>query len=127
MIMRRFIDILSFVLCCIGLHDAESTVAPCREGAYDCAVGNCYDVQLECRNRYNLNIDSVVSLCVPPCNVSASHHAPRYGSMRILHSEVVGRNVAPLCRYCTNRYIHRLSPGERAVEYYLYTLCRIRI
>ncbi len=125
--MRRFMVILSFVLCCIALHGAESTAAPCREGTYDCAVGNCYGVQLECQHRYNLNVDTVSPVCVPSCNVATSHASVRHGSMRAMHDEVVGRNVAPVCRYCTHRYIHRLSPGERAAEYYLYALCRIRI
>lgn len=119
--------ILSLVMCCIGLKRADGNAArSCAEG-YDCAVNDCYDSQLSSQHRHNLDIDFASAVCVPSCNTSVSHNFVRNNVLRVIHNEVVGSNVAPVCRYCISGCIHRLSLGERAVEYYLYTLCRIRI
>lgn len=125
--MCRLLVILSLVMCCIGLNQADDVaVRSCAEG-YDCAVNDCYDSQLSSQHRRNLDIDFASVVCVPSCNTAVSHNVARNSVLRVIHNEVVGRNVAPICRYCTSGCIHRLSLGERAVEYYLYTLCRIRI
>lgn len=126
--MRRFVVILAFVLCCIGLNEAEcGSIAISRAESHADAVCNNYDVQLGCQHRYNLNIDYAQTVCVPSCRVSASHSTVRCGSLRLIHTAAVGRGAALLCRYSADHRTNPLSHSARAVEYYLYTLCRIRI
>ncbi|MGN0092006.1 MAG: hypothetical protein ACI35M_02930, partial [Alistipes sp.] len=117
--MRRFLVILSLVMCCIGLNKTDgNAVRSCAEG-YGCAVNDCCDSQLSSQSHRNPDIDFASVACVPSCNTSVSHNVARNNVLRVIHNEVVGRNVAPVCRYCTSGCIHRLSLGERAVEYYL--------
>ncbi len=126
--MRRFVVILAFVLCCIGLNEAEcGTGALSRTESHADAVCNNYDAQLSCQHRYNLNIDYAQTVCVPSCRVSASHTGSRCSSARIIHSVAVGRCAALLGRHSADNPVYPLSLGARAVEYYLYALCRIRI
>ena len=126
--MRRFVVILAFVMCCIGLNEVVcGTGALSRTESHADAVCNNYDAQLACLHRYNLDIDAAPTVCVPSCRVSASHSTVRCGSLRLIHSAVVGRCAAPQCRHRADTPAYPLSFGSRAVEYYLYALCRIRI
>ena len=95
------------------------------EEAGDYSVKSRYEQQLMCSHRCNTSANEVQRVVVPTGSVRTmscnSRHLSNgcssgYGERLGLTHSGKNRNV-----------IYRLSFGDRAVDYYLYELCRLRI
>lgn len=124
--MHRILVILALSLCCAALSRVAPGVALAECGTTVESVVDGHMQQLVCQHRCNQSADTVLRITVPSCSVSFPFL--RHGAWRILRmtaDDAVSAPVAPhfLERFMPPRHIF----GSKAVEYYLYALCRIRI
>ena len=124
--MRRIVVILALSLFCLALH----RIVP-EEGFDRCGTGcesivDDYMQQLVCQHRCNQSADTVLRITVPSCSVS--YPFLRHGAWRVLRMAAEDTAAAAF----VPEYPEWLMPprhvfGSKAVEYYLYALCRMRI
>lgn len=124
--MRRIVAILALLLCCAALQ----RIVP-EDGYGGCAV-QCESIvddhvqQLACQHRCNHSADTAPRITVPSCSVSFPFL--RHGAWRVLRMAAEDTAAAAF----VPEYPEWLMPprhvfGSKAVEYYLYALCRMRI
>ena len=120
--MRRMVVILLFVLGALAFEQAG--IQPTTTTS-ECEVVDLHHEQLVCNHRYNIDAERTSLVVVPSVRTSVSH-ATRYQHNRIMNLLVVGRSITT-SNYLVTQFIHRLGSCARAVDFYLYTLCRLRL
>ncbi len=88
-------------------------------------VSDRHLAQISCCKSANNSAETVLQITVPANHVTAS--SSRHSQFKNCGDVSASRNICTTGRYCIETHIHRLSVGQRAAEYYLYTLCRLRI
>lgn len=118
--------ILALLFCCAALH----RIVP--EGCSGASEARCESLvddhmqQLVCQHRCNQSAGTVLRITVPSCSVSSPFL--RHGAWRILRlaaDDAAATAFVPL--YPEWQMPPRHLFGAKAVEYYLYALCRMRI
>ena len=120
--MRRIFAILMLLLGVFAFERAD--IRPSAEGMA-CEVVDMHHAQLVCNNRHNIDIEHSASVVVPTITSTSSSIA-RQAQQRLLHFEVV-EEQRNLTNYPIAHFIHRLGSCARAVDYYLYILCQLRL
>lgn len=120
--MRRLVSILFFVLGVFAFEWAD--IIPTATTS-ECEVVDLHHEQIVCNHRYNIDAERTSTIVVPSVRTSVNS-TPRYQQNRTLHLAVVGRSLNT-SNYLVTRFIHRLGTCARAVDFYLYTLCRLRL
>ena len=120
--MRRLVVILLFVL---GVYAFEQGNIFPPYTTSECEVVDLHHEQLLCNHRYNIDAERTSTIVVPSVRTSVNS-TPRYQQNRTLHLAVVGRSLNT-SNYRISLFIHRLGSCARAVDFYLYTLCRLRL
>ena len=120
--MRRIFAILMLLLGVFAFERADIT--PTNEGVM-CEVVDMHHAQLVCNNRHNIDIEHSTSVVVPTAT-SISSNIARQAQQRLLHLEVIEQQRS-LTNYPITHFIHRLGTCARAVDFYLYILCQLRL
>lgn len=120
--MRKLVAILFFVL---GVFAFEQTDIMPTAHSPECEVVDLHHEQLVCNHRYNIDAERTSTIVVPSVRTSVNS-APRYQQNRALHLAVIGRSLNT-SNYLVSLFVHRLGTCARAVDFYLYTLCRLRL
>lgn len=120
--MRRLVSMLLFVLGALAFEWAD--IIPTATTS-ECEVVDLHHEQIVCNHRYNIDAERTSTIVVPSVRTSVTP-STRYQQNRTQHFAVVGRSIAT-SNYLVTRFIHRLGTCARAVDFYLYTLCRLRL
>ena len=120
--MRKLLAILLFILGAIAFKQVDTLSVTT---AVECEVVDLHHEQLVCNHRYNIDAERTSSVVVPSVRMTVNN-APRYQQNRHMNLSVIGRSITT-SNYLVTRFIHRLGTCARAVDFYLYTLCRLRL
>lgn len=120
--MRKLVAILLFVLGAFAFEQADITS---MTTSLECEVSDLHHEQLLCNHRYNIDAERTSTVVVPSVRTSLTS-SPRYQQHRTLHLSVAGRSLNT-SNYLVTLFVHRLGSCARAVDFYLYTLCRLRL
>ena len=120
--MRKMVVILLLALGALVFEQGD--IIPITTTS-ECEVVDLHHEQIVCNHRYNIDAERTSTIVVPSVRTSVMP-STRYQQNRTQHFAVVGRSIAT-SNYLVTRFIHRLGTCARAVDFYLYTLCRLRL
>ena len=120
--MRRLIAIILFLL---GATLSERMNVALDSGAASAEVVDMHREQLRCNHRYNIDAEQTSSVVLPTVRTVVSSTS-RQAQQRTLHLVAV-EYARTIINYPILRFIHRLGSCDRAVDYYLYMLCQLRL
>ena len=120
--MHKLIAILLFVL---GIFASEQIDILPQATSSEYEVMDLHHEQLICNHRYNIDAERTSSVVLPVVPTTINNSL-RYQQNRMFHIAVVGRSIIT-SNYLVTRFIHRLGTCARAVDFYLYTLCQLRL
>lgn len=118
--------LLYILLAVVGLSLCSPNDASCRvpEQAPQSSVESLYREQLKAQESCNSDAVRTHTISVPATTLQTALQVVRPDG-RI--DAVALKYGQPAGVYCARLFIHRLSSGDRASDYYLYALCRLRI
>ena len=120
--MRRLFTILLFLLGAIACEQADvlSDV-----GTTQCEVVDLHHEQLLCNHRYNIDIERTSTVVIPSVRTITSN-VIRQAQQRALYLIEV-EHLRTITNYPLSHFVHRLGSCARAVDFYLYILCQLRL
>lgn len=95
-----------------------------NENGTHCEIYDLCREQIECCRHYNFDAERTASVVVPSAR-NSSTTSSRQAQQRFLHFVVAERFATT--NYPTRYFIHRLGNYSRAVDYYLYLFCQLRL
>ena len=120
--MRKMVVILLLALGALVFEQGD--IAPAATTS-ECEVVDLHHEQLVCNHRYNIDAERTSSLVIPSVRTTINNTS-RYQQHRTLSYAVAGRSITT-SNYLVTRFIHRLGTCARAVDFYLYMLCQLRL
>ena len=98
-----------------------------------CEVSNAEQVarvaqpeQLSCNYHHNIDIEQTSTIAVIPSVRTTNSNISRQSQLRMFHLMAV-ENIRITSNYPTLHFVHRLGNCARAVDFYLYMLCQLRL
>lgn len=120
--MRKFVAISLLLL---GLFAFEQlNVAEIATDNSCAVVENSYE-PLYCNHNRTVDAEQPISVVVPSAR-TISVNGPRTHTYRAPHIATTGHYYT-ISNYVVAQFAHRLGSLPRAVDFYLYTLCRLRL
>lgn len=120
--MRRVLSILLFALCLALFGQGSEGASVCIKKESE-SLKNRYTEQIDCQQRCNNFAHRTESISVPATSVTTfgvkSFH-PRLAS-------VATATISTGTNYLTTNFSYFIICGRRAIDYYLYTLCQLRL
>ena len=120
--MRKVLVILLFVVG-ITISDRVSIVDPSADIEH--SISDLHHEQLCCNHRYNLDAESTSSIAVPSVRTTTTL-AARSSQQRISTVSFIG-HLYTVTKYPVTRFIYRLGSFARAIDFYLYVFCVLRL
>ena len=120
--MRKLLIVL---LCFVGIAalDIDGAVSQCAK--IECNVSDLHNEQIVCALRYNVAAERTSSVVIPSARTIA------VSTIRYLHPRhsivILSDNYQIINNYSVLRFIHRLGNCARAIDYYLYMFCQLRL
>ena len=121
-VMRKILTIAIFILGVLFFGSSDFAPLPTHSQS---EFTDTHREQLECCHRHNIDAERTSTVVVPSVRTTLNT-APRYQQNRTSQNAIVGRSITT-SNYLVSRFIHRLGTCARAVDFYLYTLCRLRL
>lgn len=122
--MRRYVAILLVLVGCFTADWISRVAAEEQSAEHRCEVlASEYACQLECAHRENSSAERVVRVQVPAVNVSGV--SVRHSASRSVCGVEPMRGIAAVASSVGVGRLYRLS--VRAIDYYIYTLCVLRL
>ncbi len=121
--MGKVLTILLFYLCSTFFVQGADSISVYTE-CDSVEFASRYQVQIDCQRQCNNFAHHTEQISIPSTSVTTvavKSYQPRVTA--------IGDNLHSLCvvnYYCTRFSLYRLC-GRRAIDYYLYTLCRLRL
>ncbi|MBR2032303.1 MAG: hypothetical protein IKA04_08860 [Alistipes sp.] len=120
--MYRLLAILIF---CLGVTLFERVdIAPIASGTESEFI-DLHHAQLVCNHRHNIDVERTSSVVVPSARTTTSNIARQ--TQHRTTTLVAGGHFLTTTNYPITHFIHRLGSCARAVEFYLYILCQLRL
>ncbi len=120
--MRKIVAILLFLLGLFALERADIAGAEART--------SCERVvrteQLSVCTHRNVDAEQPSSVAVVPTARTITINGSRINTLRAPHIAATG-HFHTISHYVVAQFIHRLGSFARAVDFYLYTLCQLRL
>jgi len=120
--MRKLIAIILFLL---GFYAFEQIDVTPVQVDTPSELSDLHHEQFTCCRRYNVNAEPTSSIVVPAANTIVVK-VPRTQTCRVPHISASG-HFYTTSNYPVAHFMHRLGTLSRAVDFYLYTLCRLRL
>ncbi|MBR6655951.1 MAG: hypothetical protein IKL20_05040 [Alistipes sp.] len=120
--MRKLIAIILFLL---GVFAYEQIDVVPEQIEVPNEVSDLHREQYTCCRRYNVDAERTTSVVVPTAQTTVVT-TPRTHSYRAPHIAASG-HFYTTSNYVVAHFIHRLGSLSRAVDFYLYTLCQLRL
>ena len=121
--MFKIIVIVLSILCAAtgldGVGYSSLEVKPSKD-----EIGSRYVEQIECEHRCNNFAERSLTISIPTTNITSSAVRSQY----VRASEAVStlHSISTGCHYCIRFSLYR-SAGKRVIDYYLDTLCHLRL
>ena len=123
--MSRFVAILAFLLCSALSGQGRGVTTPTDRGEVSAElISSIYVEQIECEREGNNFAEQSVSISAPVSSVSLSLH--RTPQPRVATTPSLLHSISSGCYYCIRFSLYLLT-GRRSIDYYLYTLCQLRL
>ena len=120
--MRRLVAIIFAVL---GLLVFKQLDFPTAQTDIKCEIIDLHNEQLVSNHNYNNDAESPSSVVVPSAQIRTVN-GQRTNTYRAPHIATAG-HFYTISNYVVAQYLYRLGSLPRAIDYYLYTLCRLRL
>ena len=120
--MRKLVAISLFLLAAFAFERADIHLA---QPSAESSLLDLHKVQIECNQRHNVDAERTSNLVVPSVRTLTTS-APRAHTYRAPHIAATG-HFNTISRYIVARFTLRLGSLPRAVDFYLYTLCQLRL
>ena len=88
-------------------------------------IVDIHKVQIDCNHRNNNDVEQSSQVVVPTAQIRTIN-GQRTTISRAPHIASTG-NCYTTSKYVVAQFIHRLGSLARAIDFYLYTLCRLRL
>lgn len=122
--MCRFLAILLFMLgSALFGQGADAVAAPSAAQRDD--ISSLYVEQISASHRYNNTLHTTTTVCVPATSVTNLSMRLQRVNLDICKGSSL-LSVATNCCYCADFSAYLLT-GRRAIDYFLYKLCRLRL
>ena len=121
--MRRVLSILLFSLCLVLFGQGSEEFSPSVKRESE-SLKNRYTEQIDCQQRCNNFAHRTESISVPATSVTTlavKSFQPRLASV------VAGAVATGANHYLTTSFSYFIICGRRAIDYYLYALCQLRL
>ncbi len=117
--------LFAILILTLGVFTFEKgDIVPLTSGAESEFV-DLHHIQLECNHRHNIDAERTSSVVIPSVRTTTSNIS-RQAQQRILHF-TASEHAKTTTNYSVSRFIHRLGSCSRAVDFYLYVLCQLRL
>lgn len=120
--MRKLIAIILFLLGAFAYEQIDVVSVQVEQPN---ELSDLHHEQFTCCRRYNVDAEQSTSVVVPSARTT-SVSGPRAHTYRVPHIAASGRFYTT-SHYVVAQFIHRLSSFARAIDFYLYTLCQLRL
>ena len=116
---------MTILLLLLGAITIEQAGVVSSNIVAECEVVDLHYEQLMCNHRHNIDIERTSTVVLPSVRTTTSGHL-RQAHERIV-CFVVAEHLATTTNYPVSQFIHRLGNCARAVDFYLYILCQLRL
>ena len=120
--MRKLLVILLFVAGAVVFGSGNA--ASSSEGVVT-NISDLHHEQLLCAHRYTIDAEPAMSVVVPSVRTTTTISART--SLHRLFTQLSTERYNTTTNYSVARFVHRLGSCSRAVDYYLYMLCVLRL
>lgn len=120
--MRKLFTILLLLL---GAFACEQADIISVADAVECEVVDLHHEQLLCNHRHNIDIERTSTVVAPSVRTITSNTL-RQAQQRASYLIGVER-LRTVVNYPVSYFAHRLGSCARAVDFYLYILCQLRL
>ena len=120
--MRKLWMILLLLIGAIAL-DRVDVVSQQETSA--CEISDIRTPQLANASHHNIDAERTSSVVVPSVRVTTT--TTSRSSQQRLFAALFVEHYQTITNYSTERFLHRISHFARAVDYYLYMLCVLRL
>jgi hypothetical protein len=115
----------TILLLLLGAIACEQADILSNVGATECEVVDLHHEQLLCNHRHNIDIERTSTVVVPSVRTITSNTL-RQAQQRALYLIDV-ESIRATINYPVSYFAHRLGNCARAVDFYLYILCQLRL
>ncbi|MBQ2026351.1 MAG: hypothetical protein II214_00430 [Alistipes sp.] len=123
--MQKILQIIVVVLGVTIFEIGDVLQYPSSKSDGNCSICDRHHEQLVCNNRHNIDIERTSTISAPSAQTTSlniqRHSQQRYQS--VANSEArfsIASHSAPI-------FAHRLCAYNRVIDFYLYTLCQLRL
>lgn len=120
--MRKLVAI-AFVL--LGVFAFEQLECPTVQVDIKSEIIDLRKEQIDCSQRNNNDAEQPFQVVVPTAQIRILN-GQRTNTYRALQIAATG-HLYTTSKYVVAQFIHRLGSLARAIDFYLYTLCRLRL
>lgn len=128
--MQRFFKIVLIVLGVILFEMGDALLTPKSDSGESHASGSHHQEQFVCNNRHNIDIEHTSTIAIPSAQTIAlnnqRHSQLRHSQLRFHATANIGI-VHTIADYPISPFTHRLGTHSRAIDFYLYMLCQLRL
>jgi hypothetical protein len=128
--MQRFFKIVLIILGATLFEMGDALLAPKSDSGESHASGSHHQEQLVCNNRHNIDIEHTSTIAIPSAQTIAlnnqRHSQLRHSQLRFHATANIGI-VHTIADYPISPFTHRLGTHSRAIDFYLYMLCQLRL
>ena len=120
--MRRLIAI---ALVLLGVLACKQLDVPTLQASAKSEIVDLHKEQVACNHHNNCDAESPTSVVVPSVQIRTLSGSRTY-TYRAPHITTTG-HYHTTSNYVVAQFVHRLGSLARAVDFYLYTLCQLRL
>ena len=121
--MRKWVIIVILALGAFALEQMDAPVAQTIEPKSE--VADIHNEKFVCAHHNNKAAETPSSVEVPLAQIRTLN-GPRTHTYRAPHVAATG-HFYTISNYVVARFVHRLGSLARAMDFYLYTLCQLRL
>ena len=128
--MQRFFRILLIILGAIVFEMGDALHTPKSVSGESHASCDNQQELLVCNNRHNIDIEHTSTIAIPSAQTitlnNQRHSQQRHSQQRFQTIANIGV-VRTIANYPISPFTHRLGTHTRAIDFYLYMLCQLRL
>ena len=122
----KFRALLILIALLLGLSLQEREHGQCEVSNAEQVARVAQPEQLSCNYHHNIDIEQTSTVAVIPSVRTTNSNISRQSQLRMFHLMKV-ENIRITSNYPTLHFVHRLGNCARAVDFYLYMLCQLRL
>ena len=120
--MQRYLQMLLIILGALIFEMGDALQSPKSDS---CEICDRHHEQLLCNNRHNIDIERTSTITAPSVQTTTIN-TQRHMQQRNISAANIG-HISVIFNYPVSLFIHRLGSCARAIDFYLYMLCQLRL